>query len=33
MPLMNSFFEIQFVEDQGPFFQLVSITKLQIKMY
>ena len=33
MPLMNSFFEIQFVEDQEPFFQLRSITCLQIKMY
>jgi hypothetical protein len=31
MPLMNSFFEIQFVQDQQPFFQLGQFTSLQIK--
>ena len=33
MPLMNSFFEIQFVEDQELIFSIRTITSLQIKMY
>ena len=31
-PLMNKFFEVAFVEDQKPFFQLGKFTCLQIKM-
>jgi len=31
MPLMNSFFEIQFVEDQEPFFQLGNLPVYKLK--
>ena len=31
MPLMNSFFEIQFVEDQEPFFQLGSLPVYKLR--
>ena len=31
MPLMNSFFEIQFVEDQEPFFQLGQLTVYKLR--
>ena len=35
VPLMNSFFEIQFVEDQEPFFQLgnLPVYKLRCQLY
>jgi len=32
VPLMNSFFEIQFVEDQEPFFQLGQLPVYQLKV-
>ena len=32
MPLMNSFFEIQFVEDQEPFFQLGQLPVYKLKV-
>jgi hypothetical protein len=32
MPLMNSFFEIQFVEDQQPFFQLGQLPVYKLKV-
>ena len=32
MPLMNSFFEIQFVEDQEPFFQLGNLPVYKLKV-
>tara|TARA_Y100001938_G_scaffold141677_1_gene211813 strand:- start:996 stop:1799 length:804 start_codon:yes stop_codon:yes gene_type:complete len=32
LPLMNSFFEIQFVEDQEPFFQLGNLPVYQLKV-
>ena len=31
MPLMNSFFEIQFVEDQDPFFQLGQLPVYKLR--
>jgi hypothetical protein len=31
MPLMNSFFEIQFVEDQEPFFQLGNLPVYKLR--
>ena len=31
MPLMNSFFEIQFVEDQEPFFQLGQLPVYKLR--
>ena len=31
VPLMNSFFEIQFVEDQEPFFQLGNLPVYKLK--
>ena len=31
-PLMNSFFEIQFVEDQEPFFQLVNLPVYKLRV-
>ena len=33
VPLLKSFFEIQFVEDQEAFYQLRQLTCLQIKSY
>jgi len=32
LPLMNSFFEIQFVEDQEPFFQLGNLPVFKLKV-
>ena len=32
MPLMNSFFEIQFVEDQEPFFQLGNLPVFKLRV-
>jgi hypothetical protein len=32
MPLMNSFFEIQFVEDQQPFFQLGNLPVYKLRV-
>ena len=32
VPLMNSFFEIQFVEDQEPFFQLGSLLVYKLRV-
>ena len=32
MPLMNSFFEIQFIEDQEPFFQLGNLPVYKLRV-